>query len=327
MMQLPYRWPRLLKPGGTIGICSPSGPTKDAAEALARTAAYFSERGYRVVIGAHAGDEASASGKPYLAGEDTDRAADLNRFLRDGEIDLILCARGGYGAMRLLDKIDYDAARRDPKPVVGYSDVTALSLALLARAGVISFSGIMATAGSGFGEDSLDPFSAQSFFVAVGEGPLPRTLTGPPEGASWQVHRAPAAHTLTGPLIPVCLSLLTSLTGTPFLPDLSGAILIIEDVYEELYAIDRFLTQARLAGLLDNLAGILIGTFNGVTDQVETLHREVPHLCLEMTPPSVAIVSGVAYGHIPRRLTLPVGAVSVVDIAARSFTVGRYSSR
>ena len=322
MMQLPYCWPRLLKPGGTIGVCSPSGPTKEADEPLARTAAYFSERGYRVVIGPHAGDDASASGKPYLAGEDADRAADLNCFLRDGEIDLILCARGGYGSMRVLDAIDYDAARRDPKPLVGYSDVTALSLALLARAGVISFSGIMATAGSGFGEDSLDPFSAQSFFEAVGEGALPRTLAGPPEGAPWQVHRAPAGNTLTGPLIPVCLLLLTSLIGTPFLPNLTGAILVIEDVYEELYAIDRFLTQTRLAGLFDTLAGILIGTFNGVPDQTETLEREVPRLCLEMTPPSVAVVSGVAYGHIPRRLTLPVGAVSTVDIPARSFRVG-----
>ena len=96
---------------------------------------------------------------------------------------------------------------------------------------------------------------------------------------------------------------------------------MIEDVYEELYAIDRYLTQMRLAGLLDNLAGILVGTFTGVPDQQEILRREVPRLCLEMTPPSVAVVSGIAYGHVPRRLTLPVGAVTTVHTDARTFTI------
>ncbi|MES2461499.1 MAG: LD-carboxypeptidase [Armatimonadota bacterium] len=319
-MQSTYLWPRPVKTGGVIGICSPSGPTANAGVALARTVAYLSERGYRVVVGANAAAEASALGKPYLAGSDSERAADLNGFLADPDIDLVLCARGGYGAMRILDQIDYEAARRDPKPLVGYSDVTALSLALLARAGVISFSGIMATAGSGFGEDSLDPFSAQSFFAAVGDGPLPRTLVSPPEEEPWQVHRMGARPVLSGPLVPVCLSLLTSLIGTPFLPDLRGAILVIEDVYEELYAIDRYLTQMRLAGLFDQVAGIMVGTFTGVPDQLESLRREVPRLCLEMVPPTAAVVSGIAYGHIPRRLTLPVGATATVNFQNRLFT-------
>ncbi len=134
------------------------------------------------------------------------------------------------------------------------------------------------------------------------EGPLPRTLESPPDNSPWQIHRASNATVLKGRLVPVCLSLLTSLIGTPFLPDLSGTILVIEDVYEELYAVDRFLTQIRLAGLMDNLAGILVGTFNGVPDHLEELLREVPRLCLELAPPSVAVVSGIAYGHIPRRM-------------------------
>lgn len=316
--------PRPLKPGGTIGICSPSGPTPSAHEALPQAARMLTERGYRVVVGPSAGREDSGAGRAYLAGSDDARAGDMNAFLADPEIDLILCARGGYGAMRILDRIDYDTARRDPKPLVGYSDVTALSLALLARAGVVSYSGIMATAGSGFGEESLDPFSAASFFEAVGARPdaKPRTLASPPDNAPWEVYRAASREeTLTGPLIPVCLSLLTALIGTPFLPDLRGAILVIEDVYEELYAIDRYLTQMRLAGLLDDLAGILVGTFTGVPDQQEILRCEVPRLCREMTPHTVAVVSGIAYGHVPCRLTLPVGAVTTIDTDARTFTV------
>jgi len=134
-------------------------------------------------------------------------------LLADPAIDLILCARGGYGVMRILDRVDYAAVRHAPKAIVGYSDVTALSLALLAQAGVVSFSGLMATAGHGFGEESLDAFSAASFFAAVGEAEgSSRVLESPRDGSPWEIHRA-AATTLTGSLIPVCLSLLVALIG------------------------------------------------------------------------------------------------------------------
>jgi muramoyltetrapeptide carboxypeptidase len=116
-----------------------------------------------------------------------------------------------------------------------------------------------------------------------------------------------------GPLFPVCLTLLTSLLGTSYVPDLSGAILVIEDVHEELYAVDRALTQLRLAGVLNRLAAVLVGSFNGVEGQDELLAVEVPRLVCEMTPETVPVASGVAYGHIPRRLTLPVGALASAD--------------
>lgn len=315
----PALWPRPLRPGGTIGICSPSGPSSRSS--LDRAAAALQARGYRVVLGSHAADTSQSA--PYLAGDDTARAADLNAFLADGSIDLILCGRGGYGAMRLLDNLDYAAARRDPKPLVGYSDITALSLALWARANVVSFSGIMATAGHGLGETTLDPWSEQSLWDAVGPARGPRTLCSPAdEGAPWQVHRGGAhSKVVSGPLVPVCLTLLTSLVGTPFMPDLRGAILVIEDIHEELYAVDRALTQLCLAGLLDHLAAILIGSFNGTSeDEDAVLARNVPRLCCDLSPAFVVVVSGVAYGHIARRLTLPVGARARVDLAAQTFT-------
>ncbi len=283
-------------------------------------------RGYRVRVGAHATDNAGPDA-PYLAGADDDRASDLNDALRDREIDLVLCARGGYGAMRILDRLDYDAARRDPKPLVGYSDVTALSLALAARAGVVSFSGIMATAGHGFGEDTLDPNSETSFWAAVAGSPQERILQGPGSDApSWSVLRPPlgGGETVSGPVIPVCLSLLTSLLGSPYVPDLAGAILVIEDVHEEPYAVDRCLTQLRLTGVLDNLAAVLIGSFNGFEDdENENLARVVPQLVLNAAPPHIAVVSGVLYGHIPRRLTLPVGALGNVNLTTGAFTFNR----
>jgi muramoyltetrapeptide carboxypeptidase len=276
------------------------------------------ERGYRVVVAPNA--MATQERLDYLAGTDDERLADLNSLLADRSVDAIVCARGGYGSAKLLDRLDYDALRRDPKPLIGYSDITALSLGIVAQIGVITFSGIMVTAGDGFGQDTLDTFSEQSFWQAVGNGSLPRILTAPPDAAPWTIHRS-VGETISGPVFPVCLSLLTSLLGTPYCPDLTGAILVIEDVHEELYAIDRCLTQLRLAGILDSLAALLVGSFNGVEAQNDLLRAEVPRLALEMTPAHVTVASGIPYGHIPRRFTLPVGAPCLVDLTAGTFTL------
>lgn len=318
----PFLLPRPVPPGGTIGLVSPAGPSRP--QAIDRAVQALSERGYRVVAGKHAADSAAPDGYPYLAGTDPHRADDLNRFLLDPEIDLILCLRGGYGCARLLDRlVPPDDLRRDPKPVVGYSDITALSLFLAAQAGVASFSGIMATAGDGFAQDSLDPYSEASFWQAVGADGFRSVFHSPENAAPWTIHRAPAAggYVITGAVFPVCLSLLVSLVGTPYVPDLTGAILVIEDVHEELYGVDRMLVQLRHAGLLRGLAGVLIGSFNGTNEEEDALLMEgVPRLVLENTPESVAVASGIPYGHIPRRLTLPVGVVGAADLRNGTFS-------
>jgi muramoyltetrapeptide carboxypeptidase len=308
-------WPRPLKPGGTVGICSPAGPSP--TEALQRAARALETRGYRAVVAPNAAS--AGTDLPYLAGSDELRARDLNGLLRDSSIDMVLCARGGYGSAKILDRLDYAALCADPKPLVGYSDITALSLGIAARAGIVTFSGIMATAGHGLGEDSLDPWSELSLWQAVGNHASPRLFRSPKENAPWEVRRGP--NLVTGPVYPVCLSLLVALLGTPYVPDLTGAVLVVEDVHEELYRIDRCLTQLRLAGILDRLAALLIGSFNGMSaEQDATLRTHVPLLAERMTPSHVAIASGVAYGHIARRLTLPVGAVATVDLEAGTFT-------
>lgn len=309
------RWPRSLPPGGVIGICAPAGPVE--TDRLDTAIRLLERRGYGVVVAPHARERDGAHS--YLAGTDAARLADLNALLADPKVDLILCARGGYGTMRLLDRVDYGAVRADPKPVVGYSDITALQLALAARADAVSFSGLMATAGHGFGEETLDPFSEESLWSAVGEGAWPRVLDSPPGAEPWEVLRAPSRPVVAGRVFPVCLSLLTALLGTPYVPDLTGAILVIEDTHEDLYAVDRCLTQLRLAGILERLAALLVGSFNGTEDDA-ALRRGVPPLAVELTPPSVAVAAGVAYGHIARRLSLPVGAWGAVDLASGTFT-------
>lgn len=226
-------WPRPLRPGGTIGICSPAGVSPAAV--LTRGAEALRARGFNVVVAPNA--DAKHPDCDYLAGTEAQRLDDLNALIRDPQIELILAARGGYGSGKLLDKIDYAALRANPKPLVGYSDITALNLALASQ-GVVSFSGIMATAGDGFGEDTLDPYSEASFFQAVMQTD---TRFVQPAESPLVVHRG--APTLTGPLFPVCLSLLESLVATPYMPDMTGGLLLVEDVYEELYAVDRALNH------------------------------------------------------------------------------------
>jgi muramoyltetrapeptide carboxypeptidase len=283
--------------------------------------AALESRGYTVVVSENA--RALHPRYGYLAGTDTERVGDLNAFLRDPAIDLILCARGGYGCARILDKVDWDAARANPKALVGYSDITALNLGLASQAGVVSFSGIMATGGDSFG-GKVDEASERWFFEAVQEGAYPRTFARSERDPAWIVHRAPAdgSTILSGALYPVCLTLLETLMGTPYVPDLTGAILLIEDVGEALYSVDRSLTQLRLAGILERLGGLLIGSFNGTSDEDELLKTTVPQLAVEMAPKSVPVVSGIAYGHIARRFTLPVGAFCQVDTDANTFTAG-----
>lgn len=310
-------WPRPLPLGGTIGICSPAGPSDPGA--IPKAVAALERRGFRVVVAPHA--QAHHPRYAYLAGSVQQRVSDLNGLLQDPSIDLILAARGGYGSAQLLAQIDYEALRKDPKPVVGYSDITALNLAFAAQAEVVSFSGIMATAGDGFGEETLDPFSEQSFFYAVQSTGEPLVFQQPAE-APLRLHQGNA--TVSGRLIPVCLTLLESLASTRYVPDLTGAILVIEDVTEELYAVDRALTQLRLSGVLSRVSAVLIGSFNGWNDdRDEQLRTSLPPLVCEMVPEHVTVASGLLYGHVARRFTLPVGAHATADLEAGCLTVSK----
>ncbi len=304
-------WPRPLPAGGTIGICSPAGPSPK--ERLDAAVVSLESRGYSVVVAPNTLKRQEV--RDYLAGTPNERLSDLNGLIQNPKIDLILAARGGYGCAQLLDQIDWETLRERRLGIVGYSDVTALSLGAATRAGMISYSGIMATAGDSFGEDTLDPWSAQSFFEAVsGE----KTQAKPAEDPAWVLHRGP--ENLSGRLYPMCLTLLETLLGTPYVPDLTGAILLIEDVEERLYALDRSLTQLRLAGILDRLAGLMLGSFNGVDEAHDALLKtEVPQIALEVCPLHVPVVSNVAYGHIPHRFTLPVGAEATIDVTSGAF--------
>src|SRR4051794_15022713 len=191
--------PRAVRPGGTIAVVAPAGPSDRSR--IEEAAAKIEGRGYRVVIAANVGHRY----KEYLAGDDDERVAELNHYLRSAECDAIFCARGGYGVMRILDRIDYDALRANPRPVVGFSDITALHQAIAVRCGLGSFHGPML---------NLDFFNGLSpdieewlWAMLAGHAPLTHRFD-----RSQIVCEGEAEGVLFGG----CLSLTTSLTGTPY---------------------------------------------------------------------------------------------------------------
>ncbi len=294
--------PRALRRGDVIGLVAPAGALwrPDRVEACVR---YLEGRGYRVEVGAHALGYDGA-----FSGTDDQRLSDLNGMLRDPRIRAILALRGGYGTPRLLDRIDYAAVRRDPKILVGYSDITALQMALFRRTGLVSFSGPL---GAVEFAGTPDPVTEESFWRLVtsrrtrGKFPLPADVS--------LVTRQPGVG--EGTLLGGCLSLVVALLGTPYSPDYRGAVLALEDVHEQFHRLDRMLTQLRLAGVLGRAEGLLLGQFT------HTSAADPAHPChdLEAVWASVLadlhcpVVSGFPYGHVPRKVTLPWGVPVRVD--------------
>jgi len=245
----------------------------------------------------------------YLAGTDEHRAADLNRFVRDPSIEAIWCVRGGYGAMRILDRIDYEAWRSSPKTLIGYSDVTALHAAIGARAELITFHGPTA-------RTQLTDFSGASLRAAVVTG-------GEPCG------EAPRSSILCGgrargPLVGGNLALVAALLGTPYSLTFDGAILMLEDVNESVYRIDRMLTQLELSGALSRLAGIAFGHFTDIPEEPANEQRPLSELLREVARRcGIPCLANIPLGHVDDQWTVPLGAIGLLDADARSLTIER----
>jgi len=286
-----------------VALVAPSGPLRDERD-LERAVAATRAIGWEPVVGAYVLERDG-----YLAGSDEHRAADFNRFACDQTIDGIWCIRGGYGAMRLLDNLDYAAWKRRPKALIGYSDVTALHSSIGPRADLITFHGPTA-------RSELTAFSDASLRAAL-------SLGGEPCG------EAPRASVLVGgrargPLVGGNLALVTALLGTPYSWSFDDAILVLEDVNESVYRIDRMLTQLRLSGALDRLAGIAFGHFTDIPPEpsdeqrpLSTVLREVAEHC------GIPCLANIPLGHIADQWTVPLGAIGQLDADARRLTIER----
>jgi muramoyltetrapeptide carboxypeptidase len=282
-----------------VGVVAPSGAVD--AERLTVGVGVLEGLGFRVVVG-----ERVLARRGYLAGSDDDRRSDLQRMLDDPGIHAVFCARGGYGSQRVVPGLDLAALQRAPKPVVGYSDATAL-LSALVEGGVGAVHGPMVATDVARG---LLPRSLEH---------LQRLLTDP--DYLWDVE-APLTirpGTARGPLLGGCLSVLVTLLGTPWAPRLDGAILFLEDVHEWPYRLDRLLTQLRQAGGFDRVAGVVFGTMAACRAQDGLDALAVVRDLFADAPFPVAF--GLPAGHDPAELdvenvALPLGRLVELDADA-----------
>lgn len=297
------RTPLPLTTGSRVALVAPSGPLRNSAD-LERAVDNTRALGWEPVVGAHAMERDT-----YLAGSDESRCADLNEFIADESIDGIWCIRGGYGAMRLLTNLDYAAWRDHPKTLIGYSDITALHAAIGVNANLVTFHGPTARA-------ELTEFTKASLLAAVGGDDGAGVCL---EATHAEVLQRGSA---TGRLAGGNLAVLTALCGTPFAPKLDGAILVLEDVNESVYRLDRMLTQLRLSGALAQVAGIAFGHFTEIPDDDSSETRPLDDLLSEIADRcAVPCVARIPLGHIADQWTLPLGRTAVLDADARTLTI------
>ena len=295
------RRPPLLSDGARVALISPSGPLRDEAD-LERAIDNVRSFGWSPVVARNA-----LGRHGYFAGTDAERVADLNAALLDDTVDAVWCLRGGYGAMRLLDAIDYDAMARRPKPLIGYSDITALHAAFAARSGVVTYHGPTARA-------ELSPFSRTSLACAVIHG-------GDSCGTALDA-RILRAGQAQGCLAGGNLALLSALAGTRFAPRLTDAILIIEDIDEPVYRVDRMMQQLLLAGLLDGVRAIVFGACTNCPEAADDGARRLDDVVTEIADVlGVPAVAGVPIGHIDDQWTIPLGAPAMLDTERRTLMV------
>jgi muramoyltetrapeptide carboxypeptidase len=293
--------PRLRK-GDVIGLVSPAS-TPTPREKIEGGVRYLEALGYRVKVGKHV---SKAWG--YLAGTDEERAEDFNGMINDAEVKAIFALRGGYGTPRILDLIQYRALAKQPKIISGFSDITALQLAIYKKCGLVTFSGPMPAVEFW---KKPDPYTQEQFWRLVSSKSTVGALENPLQ-ERFDLHREGKA---SGVMLGGNLALVASTVGTSFMPSLKDAVLVLEEVGEYPYRVDRLFAQLRNAGVLKGVAAMLLGQFS----ECEPKDPALPHLSVEFLLKEYAqmvdgpVLGNLLYGHVPKKLTVPLGLVATVD--------------
>ncbi len=286
--------PRRLRPGDTIGVIAPASP--GSQESVAAGVKCLTDQGFRVQLGVAVKQELG-----YLAGSDAARAADLTAMFASPDIKGILCLRGGYGTMRLLDLLDYDLIKKHPKVFVGYSDITALHTSIGQRSGLVTFHGPMVAS------DMIDipPYTWEYFLRAVTVAePLGPILNPPLSPSPKFIVPGTAEGYLTGGN----LSLVTATLGTPYEIETCSKILCLEDVGEAPYRIDRMLTQLLLAGKLQAAAGIVFDVFADCDIEAKLPSFTVEEVLRDrLGALNKPVLINSYFGHTADKATLPLG--------------------
>ncbi|MRX53111.1 LD-carboxypeptidase [Bacillus sp. HMSC76G11] len=285
--------PQALKKGDTIGIISPASPPNK--ENLKRSLSFLEETGLKFKLGKHIEREYG-----YLAGTDEERAEDVHTMFQDQEVKAIICACGGFGTARMASLLDYDLIEKNPKIFWGYSDITFLHTAIRQKTGLITFHGPMLS--SDFGEEAgVLPLTKQ-YFQQLFEN---RMLT---YDESLSPLEAMIEGNASGELVGGNLSLITSSVGTDFEIDTKGNLLLIEDIDEEPYAVDRMLNQLYMAGKLTDAAGILVADFHNCVPQKRkksiSLDEVLAHYIKLANKPAL---KGFKIGHCSPNISIPLG--------------------
>jgi len=287
-------YPTRLKKGDTIGIIAPASPFNRTV--FDRGVAVLKSMGFEIFV-----PEGLFHKKGYLAGSDIHRAELVNRLFNDSSIDAIFCARGGFGSIRVLSHLNYESIRTHPKMCVGFSDVSALLSALHSRCKLVTFHGPVVTF---LGEAS--PKTIDHLYTVLTTKEM--LILHPENGVTIRSGLA-KARVIGGNLTSLC-----HLTGTPFQPDYKGHILVFEDRGEKGYRIDRMLTQMKLAGCFDHIAGLVLGSFIDC-GAIKDIFRIVDNI---FDNDSIPILAGFDIGHGQHNLTIPLGVSATLDTDSQS---------
>lgn len=308
--------PRALREGDAVGLITPATYVSDPdqLQSAERTLRYFG------LVPRFGRNVRKRTG--YLGGSIAERISDLHEMFADQEIKAIFCIRGGYGSGQLLDKIDYDLIRRNPKIFLGYSDITALHLAIFKRTGLVTFHGPVVLS-------RYTEYTQQAFRRAVFTAKPMGAFTNPKEANELRPQhslRTIRSGEASGRLVGGNLSLIAMTMGTPFEIDTENKILFLEDVGEEPYRIDRMLTNLRLAGKLHRAAGIIFGEcaectprdFRPGFQSTFSLGEVLDNVLGDLPIP---VLSGLTIGHTTDQLTLPLGVSATLDASRGELTI------
>jgi muramoyltetrapeptide carboxypeptidase len=309
IFSIPQIKPKRLLPGDTIGVVAPASPGDE--ESTLAGIAWLEAQGFHVHLGKTI-DQTFG----YLAGSDALRAADINTMFTSPDIDGIICLRGGYGTMRLLELLDYDMIRTHPKVFVGYSDITALHTSIRQNTGLVTFHGPMVGSDMGKGlSDYTWDYLSRAITVSAPLGPILNPADSLPPSF---IAQGEARGQLTGGN----LSLITATLGTPYEIDTRGKILCLEEVAEAPYRIDRMLTQLLLAGKLQDTAGIVFDVCANCELELEppdfTVEEVLQDRLGNLQKP---VLYHLHFGHTADKATLPLGVTGILNSFSNNFEI------
>jgi len=299
--------PKRLKSGDVIGVISPASSPDDLIK-IENGVKYLEKLGYRIEVGKNVGKQTG-----YFAGTDSERLEDIHSMFKNKNVKAVYCVRGGFGSTRLLDKIDYKIIRNNPKIFVGYSDINALQMAFFTKCGLITFAGPMVAVDFA---DEISHFTEETFWRIITSNKKIGRIQNPNKEKFYVLNKGRAQ----GRIIGGNLSIINSLIGTEYLPKMKDSILLLEEINEAPYRIDRMLKQLRILKILKSIRGIILGDFvkcleydpdkktfslnDVITDYFEGL--------------KIPVIYNFRLVHLKEKITIPFGIRAVLN-ASKAF--------